>query len=518
MHRISKINDFISTFHCNFLFDVIALFIFAELQSKSNNKNIFFMNRKSFIRNSSLAAAGLLLMGGTPLYSKSKDFISKRPQLNDRKFTSKAVEAKIAEIKSQIKDPEIAWLFENCYPNTLDTTVEMGELNGKPDTFVITGDIHALWLRDSTAQVWPYLPLLKDDEELKKLVKGLVNRQTYCVLIDPYANSFNKDESIGWESDEPKNKPGVHERKWELDSLCYVIRLAHGYYKITGDSSIFDADWDKAMRLIVETMIVEQRKNGKSPYYFIRNCSSTSMIDAPAFWGTGRPMKPIGLISCMFRPSDDATDLGFLIPSNLFAIRELNHLSEIYSEVMKDEKFALQCKNLANEVQEAIMEFAVVKHPVFGKIYAYEIDGFGSHLFLDDANVPSLMSLAYLGVHKASDPLYKNTRNFLLSDYNPYFLRGKSATGQASPHTGKDNIWPMGIILRAMTSTNENEITECLKMLKATHAETGFMHESFHKDDPMNFSRKWFAWANTLFGELIIKISHENKSILEKIF
>ena len=135
---------------------------------------------------------------------------------------------------------------------------------------------------------------------------------------------------------------------------------------------------------------------------------------------------------------------------------------------------------------------------------------------MDDANVPSLMSLAYLGAHKNTDQIYLQTRKFLLSDSNPYYLKGKAAEGQASPHTGKEKIWPMGIILRAMTSSDPEEITHCLKMLKETHAGTGFMHEAFHKDNPKDFNRKWFAWANTLFGELIIKVQKEHPEILSK--
>jgi meiotically up-regulated gene 157 (Mug157) protein len=170
------------------------------------------------------------------------------------------------------------------------------------------------------------------------------------------------------------------------------------------------------------------------------------------------------------------------------------------------------------EVKSAVEKYAVKEHLDFGKMYAYEVDGFGNALFMDDANVPSLMSLAYIGGHAPSDSIYKNTRAFLLSDSNPYFLRGKVAEGQASPHTGKENIWPMGIILRGLTSEDDSEISKCLKMLKDTHADTGFMHESFYKDDAFNFSRSWFSWANTLFGEFVIKVYNERPWLLKKNF
>ncbi|MBS9462571.1 glycoside hydrolase family 125 protein [Flagellimonas sp. 389] len=477
------------------------------------------MKRRDFFRNNTLALSGVVLF---PLNSildmgfleVSKDFISRRPSLEKRTFISSEVEKLILEVKSSIKDKELAWMFENCYPNTLDTTVDHEVIDGRPDTFIITGDIDAMWLRDSTAQIWPYMPLIQKDEKLKNLITGLINRQVKCVLLDPYANAFYKDLSkvSKWNDDIPKTVPGVHERKWEIDSLCYTIRLSDGYFNLTGDTSIFDDSWDKAMRLIVKTFKTEQRKDGSSPYKFIRKTSK--MTDAPLFEGTGRPIKYTGLICSMFRPSDDATLYPYLIPSNIFAELSLRQLTKIYSEVLQDAEFAEECNDFANEIKNAIDEYAISEHLDFGKIYAYEVDGYGNKVFMDDANVPSLMSLAYLSNQFQTETTYKNTRSFLISDANPYYLKGKVAEGQGSPHTGKDKIWPMGIILRALTSNDKEEIKECLNMLKSTHAETGFMHEAFHKDDPNDYTRDWFAWANTLFGELIIKLHTDYPELL----
>ena len=473
------------------------------------------MKRREFIAGSLMASA--VLASPVGLFA-GKKFKSQRPLVGKRTFKSAEVENLIKEIKAVIKDQEVAWMFENCYPNTLDTTVDYEVIDGKPDTFIITGDIDAMWLRDSTAQVWPYMPLITKEKKLQNLVLGLVNRQVKCVLKDPYANAFYKDltKESEWASDQPTPIDGVHERKWEIDSLCYVVRLANEYYQLTNDKTVFDKDWDKAMRTIVKTFRTEQRKDGTTPYRFVRETSA--MIDAPVFNGTGRPIKPTGLICSGFRPSDDATMYPYLIPSNLFAVQSMRQLAKIYSEILKDDAFAKECLTFADEVENAVKKYAVAEHLDFGKIYAYEVDGFGNKVFMDDANVPSLMSLAYLGVHKSNDKLYKNTREFLLSDANPYFLKSDIAEGQASPHTGKDMIWPMGIILRAMTSTDADEFTHCLKMLKATHAGTGFMHEAFLKDNPKKFNRSWFAWANTLFGELIIKVYHENPKILAQKF
>ena len=477
------------------------------------------MNRRNFIKNTGLMGLSLTSI---PVFGKSiaskNDFFSNRPLEKNRTYQSDAVEETINFIKSKIKNKELSWMFENCYPNTIDTTVDYENIDGKPDTFIITGDIDAMWLRDSTAQVWPYLPLVKKDVKIKNLIKGLINRQAKCVIRDPYANSFYKDltKTSAHNKDVPTPIPGVHEQKWEVDSLCYVIRLSYNYYKLTNDSTIFDDTWIKSARIILDTFLTEQRKNGQSPYRFIR--FGSAMVDAPLFSGTGRPFKPNGLICSMFRPSDDATMYPFLIPSNIFASISMKQLSEIFTNEDIDIHFSQRCLSLSKEIDSAIKKYAVKEHLDFGKIYAYEIDGFGNNLFMDDANVPSLMSLGYLDPTFLNDEIYLNTRKFLLSENNPYFLKGKAAEGQASPHTGKDKIWPMGIILRAMTSDNDSEITKCIKMLINTHAGTGFMHEAFDKDNPENYFRSWFAWANTLFGELIIKIYNERPHLLKKDF
>jgi meiotically up-regulated gene 157 (Mug157) protein len=470
-------------------------------------------SRRNFIKTGGLTIAGLAIAGsGRVLGAMSKaDYISKRPLAGKRNFSSKAVEETIRVIKAQLKDPKLAWMFENCFPNTLDTTVEFGILNGKPDTFVITGDIHAMWLRDSSAQVWPYLPLANEDEELKKLLAGVIYRQTQCVLLDPYANAFNKTkvEEVHWMSDQTDMKPGLHERKWEIDSLCYTVRLAYHYWKTTGDDMVFDADWQKAAARIVDTFKVQQRKNGLGPYTFERE--TTRQLDTLSNHGYGRPLKPVGLINSSFRPSDDAATYGFLIPSNLFAVTSLRQLAEISSKLTGDNAFARECLALANEVEAAIRKYAIVKHPKYGKVYAFEVDGFGNATFMDDANVPSLLALPYLGCVAPTDPVYENTRKLVWSEDNPYFFKGKAAEGIGGPHVGYDMVWPMSIIMRAMTSSDDAEIAWCVKTLRDTDAGTGFMHETFHKDDPTNFSRSWFAWANTLFGELILKLVNEGK-------
>lgn len=457
------------------------------------------------------AASGVTAVAdAAAVTADSKYDTNRRPAPADRLFVSKAVEDEIARVKSLLTNRQLAWMFENCFPNTIDTTVHFRMLDGNPDTFVYTGDIHAMWLRDSGAQVWPYLQLANDDEQLRQMLEGVVRRQLMCINLDPYANAFN-DGPVGsyWESDNTDMKPELHERKWEIDSLCYVIRLAYEYWKVTGDSSIFDEVWLKAVDNILTTFIEQQRKDGVGPYRFTRKTDrSTDTLNNN---GLGAPVNPVGLIVSCFRPSDDATTLQFLVPSNLFAVTSLRKAAEILTVVNKDEALAARCTALADEVEDAIRKYAVVDHPEFGKIYAFEVDGFGNALLMDDANVPSLLALPYLGDVDADDPVYQNTRRFVWSSSNPYFFKGTAAEGIGGPHVGYDMIWPMSIMMKAFTSTDDAEIKQCIETLMTTHNGTGFMHESFHKDNPSNYTRDWFAWQNTLFGELILKLVNNGK-------
>jgi uncharacterized protein len=471
------------------------------------------MNRREFIQNTSLLASTAVF--GNLAWADETGFPVVRTPKEKRKFTSAAVERAIDEVKSKIGNKELAWMFENCFPNTLDTTVDFSVTDGRPDTYVITGDIPAMWQRDSTAQVWPYLALVKDDPALRQLIAGVINRQTRNILLDPYANAFYKDASqeSDWRSDQTEMKPGVHERKWEIDSLCYPLRLAYGYWKQTGDSSPFDDDWRRAVALVLKTFREQQRKNGKGPYQFQR--VTATLTDTVACRGYGQPANPVGLIHSMFRPSDDSTIFPFLVPSNFFAVVVLRQAAEMLETIHQNAETAAECRALADEVEQALREYAIVNHPRAGKVYAFEIDAYGNHYCIDDANVPNLISLPYLGAVKLDDSIYQNTRRLMLSDLNPFYCRGNAAEGTGGPHAGLDMIWPLGITLRALTSTDDREIHGCLVALQKTHAGTGFMHEAFNKDDASKYTRKWFAWANTLFGELILKAFKERPQLLD---
>ena len=473
------------------------------------------LTRRSMLLTSS--AAALYSATGPLARLAHASEMAGRPATADRRFSSPAIETVIRETSRRIADPHLASMFEQCFPNTLDTTVFFNDQGSSPDTFIITGDIDAMWLRDSSSQVWPYLRFARGDSRLQAMLQGVVRRHVKSILIDPYANAFMRspeDAPLSWaRNDDTTMTPGVAERKWEVDSLCHVVRFAHGYWRNTGDNTPFDATWKASAWKIVETFREQQRKDGHGPYRFQR--SSRTPTDTLPLGGYGNPARANGLIFSMFRPSDDACIYPLFIPANLFAVQALSNLTELAYKVAQDERLAKACDDLRREVQSALTQYGTVQHQTLGTIWAYEVDGYGNTLMMDDAGVPSLLSLPYLGCCPSNDTLYQRTRHFVLSTDNPYFISGRAAKGVGSPHIGISNIWPMSIIVQAMTSEEDQEIVQCLRWLRDTTAGTGFIHESFNKDDASHFTRQWFAWANTLFGELILMLMERKPSLLQ---
>ena len=443
-------------------------------------------------------------------------FPSNRPAPGERKFVSKAVEREIDRVSALIKDPELAWLFQNCFPNTLDTTVFMDTAGGHDDAFVITGDIPCLWLRDSAAQLRPYLHLVRGDAQLTRLYRGLIRRHARCVLIDPYANAFMRDPAalttLDWSrTDKTEMKAGVAERKWEVDSLCYVLRLAHDYWQASGDTEPFDATWAEAARTIVATFKAQQRVASPGPYRFQRRSDQPTETTLA---GIGVPTRKTGLIHSAFRPSDDACTFPCNIPGNLFAVAVLRELAQMAGAIFRDAALSAEALALADEVEKAVYKHGTMQLPDGRQVFAYETDGYGNHLFMDDANVPSLLGLAYLRCVAPDNPLWRTTAAAVWSEDNPWFFRGTAAEGVGGPHIGEGQVWPMAIIVRALSSKDESVIAAALKTLRNTHAGTGFMHEAFDKDDPAKFTRKWFAWTNGLFGELVVKVADQYPHLL----
>ncbi|MUG66830.1 MULTISPECIES: glycoside hydrolase family 125 protein [Paenibacillus] len=396
--------------------------------------------------------------------------------------------------------PKLQQLYRNCFPNTLETTTKLLD---DGTTFVFTGDIPAMWLRDSTEQVRHYIPFAKDDPELRRILRGLIARQMFYVNIDPYTNAFNEtaNDRHYMATDDCNLSPWMWERKYELDSLCFVVLLAYMYWKETEDASIFDDACYQALTSIVHVIRTEQRHAEQSPYHFIRQTDKDT--ETLQNNGRGMPVNYTGMSWSGFRPSDDSCEFGYNIPSNMFAVVILGHIQDIMSEVYRDERLAASAAKLRKEIDFGIRTYGIVDHPKYGKIYAYETDGYGNYSLMDDAGTPGLLSIPYIGYTDNSDPIYQNTRRFALSFDNPFYFEGQYAKGIGSPHTPGGYVWHMALSMQALTADNDEEIKMLIDMLIATDADTGYMHEGFHPDDPTDFSREWFAWSNSLFASLI---------------
>lgn len=402
--------------------------------------------------------------------------------------------------------PDLAPLARPCFLNTIETTVQR---LADGSYFVITGDIPAMWLRDSAAQLKPYIKYAGEDPALREILRSVLEKYAFYVNLDPYSNAFNSealdqvvkpysfvdytDFESGW----------IWERKYEVDSLCAPILLAYEYFMSTDDRAIFTEGFRLMLQKIVQTFTVEQRHGERSPYWFVReNCPPQDRL---AMEPKGRPVNFTGMTWSGFRPSDDGCQFGYLIPANMMAVVALRQAAELAEAGCQDEVLRTKCLNLAAEIEDGIEAYGKVLHPKYGMIYAYETDGFGNHLLMDDANSPSLLSIPYLGYRPVDDPVYQNTRRFALSQDNPYYFVGSAAQGIGSPHTPAGHIWHMSLCMRALTSTDPAERRACLEMVARTHAGTNFMHESFHADDPTKFTRSWFAWANSLFAQALIQ-------------
>ena len=396
--------------------------------------------------------------------------------------------------------PELMDVFVNCYTNTLNTTVKRMENNM---THVITGDIPAMWLRDSAAQLRPYIFLAKENEEIRELIAGLVRRQFMCITIDEYANAFNEaPNGACWEKDDPNQNPWVWERKFEVDSLCYPLQLAYLLWKNTGCTTQFEGEFQAGVEKILEVFTTEQYHEEKSNYRFNRN--NGYYRDTLSRDGKGALVKSgTGLIWSGFRPSDDACTYGYLIPSNMFAVVALGYLEEMEREIFHNEELAERAKALKEEIQEAIETIGKTFTEEFGMVYAYETDGYGMYNLMDDANVPSLLAMSYLG-YKGEPEVSQNTRRFLLSEANPFYFKGAKAAGIGSPHTPSNYIWHIAMAIQGLTSETREEKLEILQTMAATTGGKGVMHEGFCCEDDSKFTRAWFSWANAMYSELFL--------------
>ena len=373
--------------------------------------------------------------------------------------------------------PDTGQLYAQCLLSTIRNDVSF-----TPDgtTYVITGDIGAMWLRDASAQVRPYL-FFASDPAVRNMLRGVISREAKNISTDPYANAFNRDYRVA-------------EEKYELDSLLYPIQLAWMYWKQTSDVSVLTPDVKAAYEKALSVMELE-RDHSLSQYRHVQLANN----------GVGSPVGYTGMIWTGFRPSDDATKYGYNIPDEMFAVVVLTELAELEAVVWHDTEKQHEVMALHDGVADGINDYGIVYAPKYGYLYAYEVDGLGHANLMDDANVPSLLSTPYLGYTRADDPIYLNTRRFVLSADNPYFYSGKVAEGVGSPHTPSGYIWPLALVMEGLTSTDPAEVSAVLTELRASDLGDHLLHESFDVDDPSKFTRSNFGWPCSLFSELVLE-------------
>jgi meiotically up-regulated gene 157 (Mug157) protein len=531
-----------------------------------------------------------------------------RPAVHQRRFRSRLVEAEIRRITDKIADPAVKRIFTNAYPNSLDTTVGWTDLQlNNPDSatafpraFIITGDILAAWLRDSSNQIFTYLPLLqsppepyavgdKDWLKLYRLALGLLYQQSQQVITYPLANSFGppksatitnkKNPAVGDGDDadwvqppvpgskghylpQPPNNytkvegnDGVYlwETKWEVDSLAAHLRLPSLLAEYANRTDFLDNEtWQRGVRMAIDTLRAQQRGSREEHAAYEASNSTTllppnitersewaqrfgsvqggvyrfqrearSATETKADLGWGEPARRNGLVKSGFRPSDDATTLPHLIPSNAQLAVALEKLAPLLDNTTAMSDVAANARSFAADIRAAIAQEAVLPNRLAGgqDIYAFEVDGYGSAYFMDDANVPSLLSLPYLGYVDASDETYQRTRSFVLSqDTSKWFYSGADFSGIGGPHVGTNYAWPMSRIMQILTTTNADEQLQALSLLRNTTAGTGLIHESINVHNATDFTRPWFGWANGLFGEAIRHIDQTNPDLLQHTF
>lgn len=398
-------------------------------------------------------------------------------------------------------NPRWAEVFHECFLNTLETTIERLE---DGTTFVVTGDIPAMWLRDSTAQVRPYLVLAKEHEDIYDMIAGLVERQFGYILIDPYTNAFNKEPNGQGHgaTDHTQMNDWIWERKYEIDSLAYAIQLAYLLYVNSGRTDHLTETVRKGLVTILDLWRTEQDHAGASPYRFVRDTDRQE--DTLPFDGKGSPVGYTGMTWSGFRPSDDRCTYHYLVPSNQFASVVLGYVAELAPFLGLSQEEIELAATLKDQIQAGIEHYGIIQNAQGQAVYAYEVDGLGHASIMDDGNVPNLLSLPYLGFCSEDDPIYVATRQTVLSPENPYYYSGKLASGLGSSHTWDQYIWPISLSMEGLTTSHKVEKARILDLLVNTDAGTNQMHESFHVDDDSRYTREWFSWSNMMFCELLL--------------
>lgn len=368
--------------------------------------------------------------------------------------------------------------------------------------FVATGDIDAMWIRDSTWQLRPLLAATGSTGESEQIIAAVSQRQASYLLIDPYANAFNVSANgMRWHKDFEDQSDWVFERKYELDSIAAFFDLALRLYRAAGYSAHLDQQFWQAAQVCIDVLEREQNHQPES-YRFVR--PGNPIHDQLSHNGFGAPCAETGMVWSGFRPSDDGCELPFLIPANAHLAVTLEWLEQAAADFEKPQ-LARQCQKIAADVRAGIEGFGLISENDSTR-FAYEVDGLGGALAWDDPNVPSLLALPYLGWCQTSDPKYQRTRAWILSSDNPMFLAGTHAEGLTSVHTPPQNVWPLAIAVQGLTATTLQESAQCLSLLERIDGGTGKNHESVNVNDPTDYTRPWFSWADMTYAHLALKV------------
>ncbi|KAK4985379.1 hypothetical protein LTR50_005995 [Elasticomyces elasticus] len=472
-----------------------------------------------------------------------------RPSVRCRTFESDLVEKIIDDLTAKMEDKDLARMFENAFPNTLDTTVrwhvdgsaknknkqyyayatkDEGKWEGA-QSFIVTGDINAEWLRDSTNQLAQYQKLAKKDKRIEKLILGAINTQAEYVIESPYCNAFQPpplsrlSPSMNGQDDNvhPIYEPArVFECKYELDSLAHFLSLTNQFHNNTGSTAFLTPRWYLALNTLLAVLDEQAKptfnqKTGafeRNAYTFQRGTNTGT--ETLSLAGHGNPLNAdTGLIRSAFRPSDDATTLGFLIPANAMMAVELKRSAAMLARAGRA-KLAEDLLARGAAIERGVWEHGVVNHQKYGPVFAFEVDGYGSAILMDDANVPSLLALPLLGFLSSREMTYRNTRRMILDKAgNPYFLTGRAFEGIGGPHIGLQNAWPMSLLVQAMTSDDDEEIRMLIRRVKEASL-LGLVHESVNVDRVRDYTRSWFAWANSVFAQTILDLAARKPHLL----
>ncbi|KAI1372104.1 glycoside hydrolase family 125 protein [Hypoxylon crocopeplum] len=474
-----------------------------------------------------------------PLSSGAYKLASQRPAPECRTFNSSLIEDAINRMKDEIYDDDLFRLFENTFPNTLDTAIKwrgVAANNSEEElAFVITGDINAMWIRDSSNQIAPYKTVLKDaTNDIASVFRGVINLQARYLIISPYCNAFQPppesnmppDYNGGIYSVTPSyDRNVVFTCNFELDDFGGFLQLSHDYYTATGDVDFFGKfQWIAAVQSILAASDAMRRPTYGPDGEWIRPAytfQSQTMSASGTLGnnGMGSPVNDTGMVRSPFRPSDDSALFDFQIPANMMLSRYLQSTSEIMERLPNAPKGLTQeMRNMASDIKAAVDHWGIVTAPNGQKIFAYEVDGFGGQNLMDDANIPSLLSAPFLGYVDKNDTVYQNTRAFVLSRSNPWWCAGPYINAVGSPHIRPGAAWPMAAIMRAMTSDDDGEIVTAVKEVLRTTDGYGLIHESVDSFDTSNWTRQWFTWANGLFGQMIMDLADRKPHILKESF